>query len=389
MIVSPLGVHSPRAVQQALRSRGWDPGLAADAAGGMLPAAFVISGLSADAIEALLPLASRAGLELVTGADWVVLAGSRSRLGSLARPWQVPEPLREFAEQLGRALPATPAEAWQTRLGRLPLTSPVIVGILNVTPDSFSDGGRHLELHPALAQAERLIADGAAVIDIGGESTRPGAAPVPADEERRRVVPVVQALSRAHPDLVITIDTVKAAVAEAAFEAGAAAVNDVSAFRLDPAMPGAVARAGAGAILMHSRGAVSDMASYQHADYGSNVVAAVMSELSAAIALGAAAGIPLNAMVVDPGFGFSKRIEDNILLFDQLPALAALGQPILVGPSRKRFLGAISGKEVGDRDRITAVACALAYERGARLFRVHDPALTREALALAHVLGGS
>jgi dihydropteroate synthase len=355
----------------------------------MLPAAFVVSGLTSEALEALVPLAARAGLELVTGPDWAVLSGSRSRLGSLARPWQMPEPLQEFAEQLGRALPAAPADRWRTRRGDVALDAPVILGILNITPDSFSDGGQHTDLDAALAQAERLLADGAAIIDVGGESTRPGAASVPEEEERRRVIPVIEALTRAHPGLVITVDTVKATVAEAAFSAGAAAVNDVSAFRLDPAMPSVIARAGGGVILMHSRGTVSEMASYQHADYGDDIVASVVAELAVGIEVGVAAGIPLDAIAIDPGFGFSKRIDANILLFDQLSALAALGRPILVGPSRKRFLGAISGAEVGDRDRITAAACALAYERGARLFRVHQPAYTREALALAHALGGS
>jgi dihydropteroate synthase len=203
------------------------------------------------------------------------------------------------------------------------------------------------------------------------------------------VLPVIQALVRAHPDLVISIDTVKASVARAALEAGAAAVNDVSALRLDPAMAATVAAAGAGAILMHSRGSILEVASYTHAEYNGNVVGAVLSELGEALKVASAAGIGPDATVVDPGFGFSKTVDQNLVLFDQLAALQALGRPVLVGPSRKRFLGSAAGVPLEDRDRATATACALAYERGARLFRVHDVSSAREALALAHAVGTS
>jgi dihydropteroate synthase len=197
----------------------------------------------------------------------------------------------------------------------------------------------------------------------------------------------VQALARAHPDLIISIDTVKAPVARAAIDAGAAVVNDVSALRLDPAMAGTIAAAGAGLILMHSRGSILELSSYQHAEYGADVVGVVLSELRDVLALATAAGIGPDATVLDPGFGFSKTIEQNLLLLDQLAALQGLGRPLLVGPSRKRFLGSAAGVPVEDRDRATAMACALAYERGARLFRVHDVASAREALALAHAIG--
>jgi dihydropteroate synthase len=207
---------------------------------------------------------------------------------------------------------------------------------------------------------------------------------VPAEEELRRVVPVIQALARSHPELVISVDTVKASVARAAIDAGAAVVNDVSALRLDPDMAATVAAARAGVILMHSRGSILEVSSYQHADYGGDVVGAVLAELRDALTQAVGAGIGPDATVIDPGFGFSKTAAQNLLLFDQLPALHALGRPVLVGPSRKRFLGAITGMPVEDRDRLTATACTMAYERGARLFRVHDVAAAREALALAH-----
>jgi dihydropteroate synthase len=179
------------------------------------------------------------------------------------------------------------------------------------------------------------------------------------------------------------VDTVKAGVARAALEAGAAIVNDVSAFRLDPGMAQVAGSAGAGVVLMHSRGGVLEIASYTYADYAGDVVGAVLEELRAAVAAAAAAGVAGDAVAIDPGFGFSKTAEQNVLLFDQLAALQALGRPMLVGPSRKRFLGAVTGLAVEQRDRATAAACALAWERGARVFRVHDVAAAREALALA------
>jgi len=193
---------------------------------------------------------------------------------------------------------------------------------------------------------------------------------------------------RAYPALILSIDTVKAEVARAALDAGAAVVNDVSALRLDPAMPETVAAAQAGLVLMHSRGSILEIASYTHADYGGDVVGGVVAELREALGRATAAGILPDATVVDPGFGFSKTVEQNIELLDQLAALEALGRPILVGPSRKRFLGSLTGAPVEDRDRATAIACALAYERGARLFRVHAVGAAREALSLVEAVAG-
>jgi dihydropteroate synthase len=233
-----------------------------------------------------------------------------------------------------------------------------------------------------------LLEAGASVIDVGGESTRPGRSEtVPAEVELERVVPVVEALARRHPTLVMTVDTVKSAVARAVLGAGAAAINDVSALRVDPVMAATVAAARAGLVLMHSRGGLLEIASYAHATY-TDVLAEVVAELRAAITAAGAAGVATQAIAVDPGFGFSKTVEQNILLFDQLEALHALGRPVLVGPSRKRFLGAVTGQPVEARDRATAAACALAWERGARIFRVHDVAAARDALSFASALGG-
>jgi dihydropteroate synthase len=387
--VTPLALHSPRAVRDALRSHGWEEGLADTAAVGSHATAFHLTGLDQGAIEALVPFAGNLGLEVLTGDSWAILSGSRSRLSALARPWSVPQSLAEVAEGIGLAMPAEPARRWHTARGLLPLERPILAGILNVTPDSFSDGGRFAGVEAALAHTEELLRDGATIIDVGGESTRPDrTADVEVEEELRRVVPVIEALVRTHPALLVSIDTVKAAVARAALGAGAAIVNDVSAMRLDPAMGRTVAAAGAGIVLMHSRGSILEIASYTHADYRGDVVGGVLAELRDALTRAAAAGIGPEATAIDPGFGFSKTIEQNVLLLDQLGALQALGRPIMAGPSRKRFLGSVTGRPVEDRDRATAAACALAYERGARLFRVHAVAAARETLELTQAISG-
>jgi dihydropteroate synthase len=386
--VTPLALHSPRAVREALRSHGWDPALAESAAVGIGTTAFHLTGLDQGAIEALVPFAGGLGLEVVTGDTWAVLAGSRSRLSAIARPWSVPEALMQVAAGIGQVMPAEPVTRWQTARGSVSLEQTVLVGILNVTPDSFSDGGRFAQADAALGHAEALLRDGALILDVGGESTRPGRTEdVPAEEELRRVLPVVQALVREHPSVLLSVDTVKADVARAVLDAGAAIVNDVSGFRLDPAMAHTVAEAGAGVVLMHSRGSILEIASYTHADYAGDVVGAVIRELGRSLERAMAAGVGAEATVVDPGFGFSKTVEQNLVLLDQLAALQSLGRPIMVGPSRKRFLGAASGVPVEDRDRVTATACALAAERGARLFRVHAVSVTRETLALTQSLG--
>jgi dihydropteroate synthase len=388
--VTPLALHSRGAVRDTLRSHGWEDGLARASASGILPLAFHLTGLDHGALEALVRFGGSLGLEVVTGDDWAILAGSRSRLSAFARPWSAPEPLAEVAHTVGLAMPADATPTWLTARGPVPLDRPIILGILNVTPDSFSDAGRYALVRDALAHAEVLLAEGATIIDVGGESTRPGRTEsVPAEEELRRVIPVVEGLVRHHPDLLISVDTVKSEVARAALDAGVAIVNDVSALRLDPAMAGVTAAARAGVILMHSRGNVLEIASYIHADYSGDVVGGVIAELRQSLAIATAAGIEPDAIVLDPGLGFSKTPEQSVELFDQLAALQALGRPVLVGPSRKRFLGAVTGLPVEERDRATAAACALAWERGACLFRVHAVAAAREALALAHALDRS
>ncbi|HET8624854.1 MAG TPA: dihydropteroate synthase [Gemmatimonadales bacterium] len=392
MNVVPLATHSVKALRDTLRGHGWDAEPAEAAASGAEPIALHLTGLEEQALEALVQYAGRLGLDVHTGDDWAVLSGTRWRLGTFARPWTAPPALAEVATRVGLAIPADPGgpSTWLTARGPVPLHDPMIIGILNVTPDSFSDGGRYRAVDAARTHGDNLVAAGARAIDVGGESTRPGReAAVAADEELARVLPVIRALVKDHPDLLISIDTVKAEVARAALAEGAALINDVTAFRFDPRMAAVAAEGRAGVVLMHSRGGITEIASYVHAEYGGDVTAGVLAELAAAVAGAVAQGVAPEAVVVDPGLGFSKTPEQSALLCDRLAALRALGRPILVGPSRKRFVGALAGIDApAERDRATAVTCALAWERGARLFRVHDVAATREALAVARGIGG-
>lgn len=389
MNVVPLAFHSSRAFRDTLVVHGWSPEAAAAASGGAEPLAFHLTELDQGTLEALVRFAGHLGLEVLTGTDWALIAGSRSRLSAFARPWTAPEELRDVAVRVGLAMPPDPPASWRTARGEVALDAPVVMGILNVTPDSFSDGGRYAGLDAARAHADRLVREGAVIVDVGGESTRPGRDElVPEQDELRRVIPVIEAITRDLPEVLISVDTVKAAVARAALEAGAAIVNDVTAFRHDPAVAMEAARAGAGVVLMHSRGTLLEIASYAHAEYGDDVVGAVLSELAGALAGAAAHGIAPEATVLDPGLGFSKTPEQNKLVCDRLAAFLSLGRAILVGPSRKRFVGTMSGLDESERDRASATVCALAWERGARLFRVHDVAAAREALAVAHAVGG-
>jgi dihydropteroate synthase len=376
-------------VREALLAHGWDQVKAEAASGALRPAAVELSGVDQTTLLALVRHAGQLGLEVLTGEDWAVLGGSAARLSAMARPWVVPQPLAQLAELVGRVLPAELPSSWVTARGSIALDRPVILGILNITPDSFSDGGRFLSPDAALAQADRLLTEGAHVLDVGGESTRPGNEPVGSAEELTRVLPVVEALVRRHPAVPISVDTVKAEVARAVLDAGAAIINDVSALRLDPDMGSAAARGRAGIILMHSRGSVATMARLDHAEYDPDVMSGVTRELAVSIDQALSAGVAVDHLVLDPGFGFAKTAEQNLQLLDQLGTLHPLGRPILVGPSRKRFLGSVTGREVAERDIATAAACVLAYERGARLFRVHSVAVTRDALAVAHAVSGT
>jgi dihydropteroate synthase len=253
------------------------------------------------------------------------------------------------------------------------------MGVINVTPDSFSDGGLFLDAHAAVDHGERLAADGADVLDVGGESTRPGAEPVPEDEELRRVVPVVERLAQGQGPR-ISIDTMKLGVARAALQAGARIVNDVSALRRDPEMAGLVASAGAHCCLMHMRGEPRSM--QRDPDY-EDVVSEVKSFLEDRLRFAVGEGVPEERVWLDPGIGFGKTMDHNLELLRRLDEIAAIGRPVVVGTSRKSFLGRITGRDEGARLPGTIATNVIAYERGAEIFRVHDVAEVRDALRVA------
>jgi dihydropteroate synthase len=269
------------------------------------------------------------------------------------------------------------------------LDRPRLIGIINLTPDSFSDGGRLKSLDDARRMIDQVIAEGADVVDIGAESTRPGATPVAVEEELRRVIPVIAAAVEAHPGVPVSVDTVKARVAREALAVGASIVNDVSAMRLDPEMAQTVAGSNAAVVLMHSRGDVAYMASYSYANYSEDVMADVIRELGTQLDTAVAAGVPRERIALDPGVGFAKRGPQSLAVLRGLERLAALGCPVLVGVSRKRFIGEITlVASPADRLAGTIGANVAALDRGARLFRVHDVKPNREALDVAWAIRG-
>jgi dihydropteroate synthase len=251
-----------------------------------------------------------------------------------------------------------------------------IMGVVNVTPDSFSDGGAFDDAAQAVAHGRRLAAEGAAILDVGGESTRPGADPVPVAEELRRVIGVVAGLA---PAVRVSIDTMKLAVAEAAVDAGATYVNDVSAFRHDPDLAGLVADRGLDCCLMHMLGEPRTMQRDPRYD---DVVSDVKAFLEARMAAAVAAGVQEEHIQLDPGIGFGKTLEHNLELLRRLNELTDLGRPLVIGTSRKSFLGRLTGRDVTERVHGTTATCVMAYERGARVFRVHDVAAVADALAV-------
>ncbi|HXA55546.1 MAG TPA: dihydropteroate synthase [Solirubrobacteraceae bacterium] len=264
-----------------------------------------------------------------------------------------------------------------------------IMGVVNVTPDSFSDGGLYLDPQVAIAHGRQLAAEGAEILDVGGESTRPGAEPVSSEEELRRVMPVVEGLVGARTTTAvssptISIDTAKAAVARAALDAGATLVNDVTALRGDPEMAAVVAQSGAECCLMHMRGEPRTMQHGRGEEWYDDVVDDVKAFLEARMAFAVERGIAEERILLDPGIGFGKTVEHNLQLLRRLPELAALGRPLVAGTSRKSFLGRLLG-DAPPAARLpgTIATCVLAYERGASVLRVHDVAPVRAALTVA------
>lgn len=256
------------------------------------------------------------------------------------------------------------------------LDRPLVMGVVNVTPDSFSDGGKYLDIRQAVAHARSLIAEGADMLDIGGESTRPGAQAVTLDEERRRVLPVVEAL--ADCGVPLSVDTQKPQLMREAVAAGAAMINDINAFCANGALE-AVADSRAALCFMHKQG---DPQTMQHNPEYGDVVEEVLAYLRSRAAAAQSAGVAGNRLVIDPGFGFGKTQEHNLALLRELRRFAALGWPVLAGLSRKSMLGRITGREVGERVFASVAAALIAVQNGAAIVRAHDVAATRDALAV-------
>jgi len=257
-----------------------------------------------------------------------------------------------------------------------------LVGVVNVTPDSFFDGGLYFEPARAIERALALAAEGADIIDVGGESSRPGSSPIPAKEEKKRILPVVEVLKQ-KDDVLISVDTTKAEVAEAALAAGADIINDISAGRFDPRMLPVAARSGAAVILMHMKGTPRTMQIAPHYD---DVVGEVKAFLSERLEAAESCGLPRESILLDPGIGFGKQIDHNLILLNNLGALAGLGRPLVVGISRKSFIGKILKLEAQDRLEGTIAAAVVSILRGASLLRVHDIQAVRRAITVAEAI---
>ncbi|UCE64769.1 MAG: dihydropteroate synthase [Nitrospirota bacterium] len=266
---------------------------------------------------------------------------------------------------------------------RFPLDSKVLImGVLNVTPDSFSDGGHYVDPAKALDHVQRMAEEGADIIDVGGESTRPGAAPVDEEEEMKRLKPILQVLGRRNP-VPISVDTRKAAVAQLALDCGAAMVNDVSALRDDPEMGRVVAEAGAGVVLMHRQG---DSRTMQQAPSYRDVIGEIKQFLTERLSAACEQGIKSRNILLDPGVGFGKNVSHNLTIINRLDQFLNLGRPLIIGISKKSFIGQILEKPVEERYMGTGAAVAVAVLRGAHLIRVHDVALMRDVAKMAKAL---
>ncbi len=317
-----------------------------------------------------------------------IVSGTRKQMGELFEKLKYqPLGLSDVAASMNDALVNSGKRSFclKGRTGDLTIGPPtLIMGILNVTPDSFSDGGDFLDHGKAVLRGLEMSAEGADWIDIGGESTRPGAEPVGAEEEIRRVLPVVEALSK--QGLVVSIDTTKAAVAEAALDAGAAIINDVSAMTMDSRMAVAAARSKALVVLMHMRGTPRTM---QSDTAYKDLMGEVFNYLRERIEYAVSMGIDARSIIIDPGLGFGKSFEGNFEILSRLRELKSLGRPILVGASRKSFIGrAMGGAEVGERLGGTIAASVAAVMNGASILRVHDVKVAREAARVADAIAG-
>lgn len=293
-------------------------------------------------------------------------------------PSDMPASLQSVVQKITAFLQGFDPPVWQWgHKRRLDFRhAPFIMGILNVTPDSFSDGGKYFDSAQATDRALQMVSEGATIIDIGGESTRPGADPVGAEEEMKRVIPVIEAIRR-HSDILISVDTYKSSVAEQALQAGADMVNDISGAQFDTQMAEVVRRAGCPLIVMHIKGQPRNM---QKNPYYEDVVAEIYAYFEERIRILTSAG--LSMVAIDPGIGFGKRVTDNLQLLRDLKDFTFLNRPVLIGTSRKSFIGAVLGKETDQRLFGSLATQLLAIENGAQIVRVHDVAATADVLKM-------
>lgn len=315
----------------------------------------------------------------------VILIGTDKQLLKLCNKL-LPQPfgLPALADELTRILSYTAhlPQIWKTAHRNMSLERPLIMGILNVTPDSFSDGNLYLDPQRAIDQALELAEAGADIIDIGGESTRPGAPAITADDEIQRVVPVISGLA-GKIRCAISVDTWKSAVARAAIAAGAEIINDISGLTFDQQMAPIAAQSGAGVVLMHTRGTPQEM----QANTGySDLIGEIMQSLDSSVALACDSGISRQQIAVDPGIGFAKEVVHNLEILRRLREFASLGLPILVGTSRKAFIGRTLDRQVDQRLHGTAATVALAVANGAAILRVHDVCEMRDVADMAHAI---
>jgi dihydropteroate synthase len=315
----------------------------------------------------------------------VILIGTDKQLLMLCcklapQPFELPALAAELKQIL--LLSTQRPRFWRTAQRELSLERPLIMGILNVTPDSFSDGNLYSDPVLAVERALEMVAEGADIIDIGGESTRPGAAPVSTEDELKRVIPVIAGLV-GRTSCPISVDTWKSPVARAAVDAGAAIINDISGFAFDPQMAAAAARTGAGVVLMHTRGTPQSM---QHDTVYADLIGEVVHSLRQSLARGVESGIEQERIAVDPGIGFGKTAAHNLEILRRLREFTSIGQPLLVGTSRKSFIGKVLHRETGRRSHGTAATVALAVQGGADILRVHDVREMRDAADMAHAI---
>jgi dihydropteroate synthase len=318
----------------------------------------------------------------------VILIGTDKQLNKLCtrlapQPFALPAIASTLKEVLNHAV--SPPSVWRTAQRSLSLHRPLIMGILNITPDSFSDGNLFISPHKAIDRALEMLDQGADIIDIGGESTRPGAEPVSAEDELARILPVITGLS-GRISCPISVDTWKGAVASSALAAGAEIVNDISGLSFDPQMPDIAAQSGAGIVLMHTRGMPQDMQNDTEYD---DLIGEMLESLELSCQRASDAGINLEQIVIDPGIGFGKTAGQNLEIVRRLREFSSLGFPLLVGTSRKSFIGSTLQRKTDERLHGTSATVALSIANGAHIVRVHDVREMRDVADMAHAISSS